>query len=260
MASVDDDLRSIHLQAHDTDGRTHPLTLTLPPSFPHSPPTLTVDLPIPFAFPWASSPTLRSLHSHFTSQLALLSPYFAALSSLDAACLTIDPQPPTLSLPYRRLSVSTSLSLLLTLNPLTPHPPTLTFLGPPHLTQPLHALWHRSPLSYLSAEGSMLERVEGVLGVAMQRREVEGEGEGQGEGVVEGEGMGGAGCAICYEVRGDDGEVLSVQCGDARCGRRYHASCLYAWLSKNVRSSIIFDVCMGSCINCDQPISVPIQR
>ena len=260
--SVDDDLRSLHLHAQDTDGRTHPLTLTLPPSFPASPPTFTVDLPVPFPYPWPSSPSLRSLHSAFTSQLSVLSPYFAALSSLDAACTIIDPQPASLSLPHRRLSISPSLSLLLTLNPLSPHPPTPTFLGPPHLTQPLHALWHRSPLPYLTTSGSMLQRVEAVLGVTLQRREVEVEGEGEGgEGGKDGEGVGGgAGCAICYEVRGDDGELLSVQCGDVRCGRRYHARCLYAWLSRNVRSSIIFDVCMGSCINCDQPISVPIQR
>ena len=251
LVAADDDLRSLQLQARDTDGRAHLLTVQLPPSFPSSAPTVTADLPQPLTFAWPSSPSLRALHAHFASTLAALSPYFSALSSIDKDCVVLEPTPPSFAVPYRRVPLLPSLSLLVTLDPLTPYPPTLSFLGPPHLTQPLQALWHRTPHPFLSASGTLVERVQAVLGVVVEKR--------RGEAAEGTEGMEG-GCAICYEARGEEGEALDIQCGDARCGRRYHARCLYAWLSRNVKAAIVFDVCIGACINCEQPISVPVQR
>jgi E3 ubiquitin-protein ligase FANCL len=75
----------------------------------------------------------------------------------------------------------------------------------------------------------------------------------------------GTDCAICYsEVLVDEATNgvaeahPGLQCENATCGRRYHEACLRQWLYSLSTSRISFDLVIGSCPYCKQPITAPM--
>lgn len=70
-------------------------------------------------------------------------------------------------------------------------------------------------------------------------------------------------CGVCYTYKlvGDDndGTIPSISCENYLCSRVYHASCLQEWLESLSSSRITFDVILGECPYCQEPISVTMR-
>ena len=77
-------------------------------------------------------------------------------------------------------------------------------------------------------------------------------------------------CGICYtrELLPDDEdggggeppEFPSITCEHQSCGRGYHRSCLQEWLESLSSSRVTFDIVVGQCPYCQQPLSAPLPR
>ena len=76
-------------------------------------------------------------------------------------------------------------------------------------------------------------------------------------------------CGICYthhlplEEESNQGQgtkeafmVPNVLCGNPKCGRSYHETCLFEWLHSLPDSKISFDRTFGTCPYCMESISV----
>ena len=252
VVKLDDDMRSLQLAALDMDKQQHVLSFSIPPAFPSLPPTVSCELPVPFPALTPPPSSLSGLYSHFASLVLSLSPYFAALRELDSQCVVLEPSPPSLSLPYRRLAVGPAVSVHVTLSPLSLSSlPSVRFLGPDQQLQPLRSAWQLNARHWKGLR--IREELEAGLGVHLQAKAAAAADAANGVASA-------ADCAICLCYEGDNAELPVIVCANSRCGRCYHPRCLHAWLSASVSSSVVFDVCVGRCINCEEPISVPIQR
>ena len=255
VATVADDFSTLALTYSDTTiPYTHSLTLTLPLSYPTAPPTVRADLPLPLPLPPATS-SLSSIYDTFTSSSASLSAYCAVLLHIDRTLLVLDPTPPTLSIPTRRLRVSPTLLCQLTLTPTTPYspPPQLQFLGDKADT--LRLAWDAQCQNWQppTTPAALLDAIERAVGVQFSRALGVGGADEASDEVVEGA------CICCWEWRGEaaGGREPDVRC--ERCGAVYHGSCLYETLSALPTTQLVYDMCLGKCINCQHSIAVPVQ-
>ena len=73
-------------------------------------------------------------------------------------------------------------------------------------------------------------------------------------------------CGICLsaelteeeEDSNDKVELTSIACENPSCQRPYHQTCLHTWLDSLPTSRLAFDVLLGSCPYCKEPIACPI--
>lgn len=74
-------------------------------------------------------------------------------------------------------------------------------------------------------------------------------------------------CGICLaeELSREDNEDLlesvevpSITCENQSCNRPYHPTCLHTWLDSLPSSRLAFDVLLGNCPYCKEPIACPI--
>merc|ERR1712087_377034 len=61
-----------------------------------------------------------------------------------------------------------------------------------------------------------------------------------------------------YQCPSEQFILPDESCGNPKCGRSYHQSCLYDWLNSLSSSRVNFDRIFGTCPYCSEPLSVKV--
>jgi E3 ubiquitin-protein ligase FANCL len=280
-----DDLSSVTLQYTDSAERVHLLSLSLPPTFPATPPKIiSADLPVAFAVhrnPSTNLLTLVDVMHQFEDKIKSFQRFWDMLDDLDQTAWIIEPTAPTRSCAYRRVALEKHVTLTITLDPLDLDVvPELHFMGSDRAVQPiLSTVRTNRPL--WRPEGILRENLSALLGAPLPEKSSGGE-----DGGIVAEDVG-AECAICYnyrrpiegeeggEVAGpddgtdvvmieggnlekeeDQGDVPEINCDNAACGKPFHRLCLREWLAADATTRQSFDTLFGACPYCSSPIAV----
>lgn len=238
------DLTVLKLNAQDSRGREHVVTLNISSQYPSRAPTISADVPLAFKPHWnfpGAGATLLGLVQQFERWLFQFDPLWTVLDEVDTKCWVLEPEKPTRACAYRRVVIGENLSLHMALLPLSPsHPPQLTFLGADHDVHPLMSKWNSSCEQW-NPKSSVLTNLQELLSISFSPAPVDTNMEEEG------------GCAICYGYRLEDGHTPSVVCDNKRCAWVFHYQCIYDWL-RCLQAVSCFNKITGECPNCGQSI------
>lgn len=243
VVSVDADFQSFQIKYTDAKQRQHIMKIKLHPQNSRHAPTIAVDLPAEFDVVWTPSSTLLDVFNQFVHNVDLYQELWNNLDELDQKTWILEPDNPTFAATNRRIALSASASVQVTVDPKHPHSlPEIKFLGSDKATNPLRenmttnlALWNEND--------SLLKNVSTVLDVTFpspsdSRKEDFS-----------------ADCGICYSYRLGM-EIPEEVCNDSRCGQPFHQTCLIEWLRGLPACRQSFNTIFGECPYCGTPITV----
>ncbi|XP_064603043.1 E3 ubiquitin-protein ligase FANCL-like isoform X2 [Liolophura sinensis] len=243
LVSVDPSFQKIQLKCEDARGRTHIIKLQLHAQHPEKPPSCQVDLPKLFDFQWSVQGGLSQLFEQFQQCLTSYQDFWDQVGEIDKQTWVLEPEKPTFSARHRRIVLSTSVSLQLSVEPDHPRQlPDCRFLGSEQAIQPHQDSFNRN-LHLWDESVSLLANLQILLeqqfpSPTTSRKE---------DFSME--------CGICYAYRlGTD--IPDKTCDDVRCGQPFHTTCLYEWLRGLPSSRQSFNTVFGECPYCSKPITV----
>ncbi|KAL1501478.1 hypothetical protein ABEB36_006792 [Hypothenemus hampei] len=206
-------------------------------------------------------PIKESTKSHSTSLIELfdklladieqLEPYIQLMNSIDASATVVDPIPVTKRLPYRRIYISDTISVLVVINPLDVYErPEIKFLGPPGQVEKHNSLLNEN-LAKWSCSKNILESILNLIGYehfpAIDTPTIQ-------EDIIKETRT----CSICLTEKCPSQDVLpDITCDKENCVAWYHKFCLYSYLEAS-GARRVFEELVDLCPNCSNPISCPV--
>ena len=209
---------------------------------------------------------LEQAFRRFCTKIDSYQPLYEELAALDANGQVLDEVVSPWTVHYRRLRVTDQVSVVVTLHTVQPRqqPPTnLQWVG-----RGREAFTSQFDLSRWKPDRSVLENLDECCGASLPRRVPEDEENDSDDGINASNEAGSRDCAICYSQEllvvntdgtkaGETGRRPSIQC--ETCQRLFHGVCLRKWLDSLLTSRISFDMVIGSCPYCKQPITAPMR-
>ncbi|XP_033734498.1 E3 ubiquitin-protein ligase FANCL-like [Pecten maximus] len=249
LVSIDARFQTLELQCKDKKGRQHILKVTLSPQHPRVAPKCVVDLPGQFHIQWKSTSNLEWLYEQFEVAMDSYQDFIDVMEELDRKTWILEPEKPVYSATYRRIAVSTSVSIQISVDYRHPRVlPECRFLGADQAVVPLRESLN-SNLHLWDEQKGLLENLQVLLGTELPSPATSSKEEFSVE------------CGICYAYRLDT-ELPNQACSDARCGQPFHQTCLYEWLRALPSSRQSFNTIFGDCPYCSKPIKVkmPVKK
>ncbi|XP_062591771.1 E3 ubiquitin-protein ligase FANCL-like [Saccostrea cucullata] len=243
VISVDADFQSFQIKYTDEKQRQHIMKIKLHSQHPRQPPAVIVDLPAKFDVVWTSSSTLLDLFNQFIHNVEYYQNLWNNLDELDQKTWVLEPDNPTFAATNRRIAISASASVQITVDP--KHPcslPEIKFMGSNQATNPLRENM-TSNLHLWNENNSILTNLCTVLNVAFPSPS-----DSKKEDFS-------ADCGICYSYRLGT-EIPEEVCNDSRCGQPFHQTCLIEWLRGLPSCRQSFNTIFGECPYCGTPITV----
>lgn len=242
LLTVDADFTLVQLLCTDDKGREHTLRVKLHPQHPVEKPQCLTDLPVQFNFHWSNKSTLKDLYNQFEHCVKTFQVFWDCMESVDKNTWVLEPENPSYSAVYRRIAISSSASVQITVDPKQPKMlPNCRFMGADHSVSQLRQNMN-SNLYQWNPESDLLDNLQMLLNVTFpspttsKREEFSME------------------CGICYSYKLET-ELPNEVCNDSRCSQAFHHTCLYEWLrSSGCRQS--FNTVFGECPYCSKPITV----
>jgi len=244
LKDIDESMTRITLTSPDYEEDKQELTLYLTPDYPKTPATVSHLLPDCWAPPVAS---LSQVFSSWVSAIQFYSASWRQLSDLDRLCWVLDPVPPTPAQLFRRLVITTSVSLHLELDPAFPTAiPVMKFLGSDQKIIPIREQLAENT-EHWDEEEPLLTNLERVLGLELPSRAEVSAASQAGEWSLE--------CGICYSYKlGDTEQLPSVSCEQEKCCQTFHQACLHEWLVQLPDTRTSLNMVTGECPYCSKPI------
>lgn len=243
VISVDADFQSFQIMYVDVKERKHVMRIKLHLQHPKQAPTVTVDLPTKFDVVWTSTSSLLDVYNQFIHNVDLYQDLWNNLNELDNKTWILEPDNPTYAATNRRIAISASASVQITVDPKHPSSlPEIKFLGSNQATGPLRENM-TSNLHLWNENESLLSNLSTVLGVTFpspsdtKKEDFS------------------ADCGICYSYRLGT-EIPEEVCNDSRCGQPFHQTCLIEWLRGLPSYRQSFHTIFGECPYCGTPITV----
>ena len=217
----------------------------------------------------ASSNAVVDAYRRFCSKIDSYQPLYEELAALDSKGQVLDEissSPWTVT--HRRLRVTDQVSVVLTLDAQRPrHRPTnLQWVG---TTTDREAWASKFDASRWNPDRSVLDNLDVCCGSRLPRRQVSSDGvENAEQHALQAAASRDDDCAICFSKELDADVVTGTTTSDPKhpsllecetCKRLFHNACLRKWLDSLTTSRISFDMIIGSCPCCKQPITAPIR-
>jgi len=270
--------RDLTLTLKDPASREHLMRVKLPPDYPHSQPSVQVDLPLPFGAAeaaqagasTAAAPALSgavsgvasplcSLYRRFSVLVASSQLFFDVSDDLSAHAWILEPEAPIpRSVLTRRLALGKACSLDFTLDPLHPlrAPADLRVFGSEVASEPLQQRldeflasgeWDSTiPASPSEAASALRRNLLRALGMdALPLPTPDNREEFQLE------------CSVCYTYA-LDGSIPDFVCPNPQCARPSHSNCLVSWLQAVPSTRTAFQSLYGTCPVCSAQVTVPL--
>jgi len=196
----------------------------------------------------------------FCTKIDSYQPLYEELAALDANGQVLDEMVSPWTVHYRRLHVTDQVSVVVTLHTVQPRqqPPTnLQWVG-----RGREAFTSQFDVSRWKPDRSVLDNLDECCGATLPRRVP------SDDGINASNEAGSRDCAICYSQEllvvntdgteaGEAGRRPRIQC--ETCQRLFHGVCLRKWLDSLLTSRISFDMVIGNCPYCKQPITAPMR-
>lgn len=242
LVTIDAQFTWLEFVYTDSRGRCHYLKVKLHPKHPEEKPECVTKLPVPFNPHWTIKTTLQSLYEQFSHSVESFQSFWNNMETLDKHTWVLEPDSPNFSAVYRRIAVSSSASLQITVDPKQPNLlPDCRFLGADHSIKLLKQTMNSNMYNW-NPEVTLLDNLQTLLDIQFPSPSTSKKEEFSMD------------CGICYSYKLDT-ELPSEVCNDSRCQQAFHHSCLFEWLrSSGCRQS--FNTIFGECPYCSKPITV----
>ncbi|XP_056903101.1 E3 ubiquitin-protein ligase FANCL isoform X3 [Takifugu flavidus] len=135
---IDTAFQTLQLNAEDSSGRQHLLTVKLKPKHPAEAPDCSADLPLPLLINWTPQTTLDQLYGQFLLVLESLTRFWDVLDEIDRNTWILEPEKPCRSDTMRRIAIGNNVSIKVEVDPRHPEMlPDCCLLGAEHVVTPL---------------------------------------------------------------------------------------------------------------------------
>jgi E3 ubiquitin-protein ligase FANCL len=242
VTKVDPTLQFLEVCLFAESRRRIELRLDIPPGFPRTPPRVASNLPVPVALEWDPSTShLKDIVSSHEAAIPGFAGLWRQLEELDRDTFVIEPREPSLGCCMRRIVVSDRIQVQIEVSPRRPFGiPKVLFIGAEAASREMRERFDRNAASWQPTE-SLKANLERALEVGLVRRDADELAETDFD------------CGICYVER-LGGEIPDIVCGNAKCGKRFHRSCLVDWLRTGRPAEQSYHVVFGSCPFCQEQI------
>uniref|UniRef100_A0A674NFY9 FA complementation group L n=1 Tax=Takifugu rubripes TaxID=31033 RepID=A0A674NFY9_TAKRU len=243
---IDTAFQTLQLNAEDSSGRQHLLTVKLKPKHPAEAPDCSADLPLPLLINWTPQTTLDQLYGQFLLVLESLTRFWDVLDEIDRNTWILEPEKPCRSDTMRRIAIGNNVSIKVEVDPRHPEMlPDCCLLGAEHVVTPLRNKLNTN-MHLWNPESDVLHNLQDVLEIEFPSPASHEKSSFSTE------------CGICYSYRLED-SIPDQVCNDPRCGQPFHQACLYEWLRGLPSSRQSFSVIFGDCPYCSK-VGVSVSR
>ncbi|XP_011880434.1 PREDICTED: E3 ubiquitin-protein ligase FANCL [Vollenhovia emeryi] len=188
----------------------------------------------------------------FKWQVELLERAWEQLREIDENCWVIDPPEPNKSHMYRRIHLSQSLSVTITIDPLNPTVlQSITFSGSDNEVKRQKEEVNNN-LKNWNRDCNILENLRIMLNTYEFPEQQESMDDSKGI-------IGSRECGICFSEKSETDELPHKICNNERCMKHFHSACLSRWLQMNAENQVVFGHIYGNCPHCKEKISCPIE-
>lgn len=243
LVYINQTFTELHLQYTDAGGRNHIIKLSVGNQYPEEAPRYSVELPEKFDLHWTSQSNLKEIYEQLKRAVDSYQEFWNMMSEIDMNTWVLEPEKPTYGARHRRIAISTSVSVQISVDPAHPRAlPECKFLGSDQAIGPVKRNMNDNIQSWDEGH-SLLENLQLLLGVAFPsptntKKE---------EFSVE--------CGICYAYR-MEAEIPDEICNDTRCAQAFHKTCLIEWLRALPSSRQSFNTIFGNCPYCEKAMTV----
>ncbi|XP_060575282.1 E3 ubiquitin-protein ligase FANCL-like [Ruditapes philippinarum] len=243
LVFIDQSFTELHVQYIDNDRREHTMKLFIGNQYPVGTPKCSVELPSKFDLHWTTQSELKDAYKQFTAAVDSYREFWDVMSEIDSNTWVLEPEKPTYSARHRRIAISASVSVQLTVDPAHPRVlPECKFLGSDQAIAPVRRNMNAN-IHFWDERLGLLENLQTLLDVKFpsptnSKKE---------EFSVE--------CGICYAYRMDS-EIPDEVCNDTRCGQAFHKTCVIEWLRALPSSRQSFNTIFGNCPYCEKAMTV----
>ncbi|KAI4488545.1 hypothetical protein M0802_011493 [Mischocyttarus mexicanus] len=195
--------------------------------------------------------SLTIIIDKFKQQVDRFDALWKVLSEIDINCCVLDPIPSKPYHLYRRIYLSQSLSMLITIDPLNPtSPPNLKFLGSDVDVQKQKDIISKN-IHMWNSKKSILQNLIILLDIYEfpWKKEQSDSVDDQNSMFINEE------CCICFALESDEEQFPNKICDNIKCRRHFHTKCLLQWLQAVAGNQVAFDHIHGTCPHCEENIS-----
>ncbi|XP_015184525.1 PREDICTED: E3 ubiquitin-protein ligase FANCL isoform X2 [Polistes dominula] len=198
--------------------------------------------------------SLTVITNKFKQQVERFDALWKVLSEIDKNCYVLDPIPARPCHLFRRIYLSQSLSMLITIDPLNPtSPPNLKFLGSDVDVQRQKDIISKN-MCVWNSEKNILQNLLILLDISEFPSQKK-----QDDSVDDQNCMfTNEECCICFSLESDTEQFPNKICDNIKCRKHFHTKCLLQWLQAVAGNQVAFDHLHGSCPHCEENISCPI--
>eukprot|EP01135_Chromosphaera_perkinsii_P002273 Nk52_evm59s221 gene=Nk52_evmTU59s221 len=240
----------------DGKQRSHFLQVFLTENFPEKEPKVTHSLPGQFFLKNWAEKGFKGVFDMFSEHVELYQSFWDITTDIDENCRVIEPENPDKSCNFRRIILTKSVTLLITVNPSRPDQfPEFRLVGTEKSTKRLGCAMQKNfKVWALNADLPFSEKLK--LLFELETLPVKANKNAINSNVDDGEEEDFCvDCGICYSFRLGD-ETPSRVCEYNACARAFHPTCLYQWLKALPNGRQSFNTIFGECPYCSKQISV----
>uniref|UniRef100_H3D7A7 E3 ubiquitin-protein ligase FANCL n=1 Tax=Tetraodon nigroviridis TaxID=99883 RepID=H3D7A7_TETNG len=242
---IDTAFQTLKLDAEDSSGRQHILTVKLKSKHPFEAPDCSADLPIPLLLNWTPQTSLEQLYGQFLLVLESLTRFWDTLDEIDRKTWILEPEKPCRSDTMRRIAIGSNVSIKVEVDPRHPEMlPDCCLLGAEHgivVVTPLRNKLNTNMHLWVTFK-NVVQNFRTFLKISSPSPATHEKSSFSAE------------CGICYSILEDS--IPDQVCNDPRCGQTFQQVCLYEWLRGLPSSRQSFNVVFGDCPYCSKPITV----
>lgn len=198
--------------------------------------------------------SLSTIMDKFKQQVEIFDMSWKILSELDGNSWVIDPVPAKPYHLYRRVYLTQSLSMLITIDPLNPTSlPDLKFLGSNIDIEKQKDIVSENIQTW-NPENGIIDNLLTLLNISEfpQKQEQHNITNDKNCIVMDEE------CCICFSLESDKELLPNKICDNVKCRRHFHTQCLLEWLQAVAGNQVIFGQIHGTCPHCEENISCTI--
>jgi len=235
----------IKFKLRDKGNREHMVTINLNENYPIESPDYIIALP---KHPITNNPhiTIPSIINLCKNELDVYQDIWDIFDDIDNNVWVIEPTYKSRDILYRRISIGSHCSLLITIQLECPRAiPKCEFLGSDSIIQPLRLKMSNNADKW-DYNKMVRENLEIIMdmkfpsAVSMQNEDS----------------VNNLECGICYLLHDSRGKFAENSCDNSKCNRIYHTSCLSEWLRALPHTRQSFQTIFGKCPYCSSPITI----
>ncbi|KAG9288637.1 hypothetical protein G9A89_006738 [Geosiphon pyriformis] len=245
LESIDHSFKEIYLKLSDSSGRQHSVNISLPFSYPKSPPIIRVDLPKSISVPPSRNIKFRNVVTYLLTEFEKHQDFWDLVEDFDKHTWILEPERPKRSHTMRRIFIGNHCSLEIYWDVECPRDIVDCRLhGAEKFVASLREKINSKSIQW-DKKLTTKENLENILGIEFPSPQNTSKSDFEIE------------CAICYAYRLED-SIPDQSCNNAKCGQSFHQTCLHEWLRSLPTTRQSFNTLFGNCPYCNDSITTSL--